>query len=166
MVFSVVFLLRFFVFRFLDILTSEGYGSRVRSRLALILGLLLFLLLSLGGLYSSLLSIFLIAVLNSRNGVFAFFEESFSFDASEAVFDVLDSASTRFEEFGSSFLVDLETVNFGFVEVDLGRKDHSLGVMFQENMGEGGAEVGAVDIDAAEFGKVHLLATRTENLKP
>jgi hypothetical protein len=33
-------------------------------------------------------------------------------------------------------------------------------------VGEAGPEVGSIDVDAAEFGKIHLLASGAEDLEP
>ena len=83
----------------------------------------------------------------------------------QAVFDVFDGAFGLFEELAATLPVDIETEDLGLIEEDLGREDDGVGVVLEEDVWQGRAEVGAIDVDLPELGKVHLFATRTENLE-
>jgi hypothetical protein len=67
--------------------------------------------------------------------------------------------------FGALFPIDLEAVDAG--HEDNGRLfGHHVGVGLQEDVREGAAEVGSVDVGAFLFGDIHVLALRAKHLHP
>jgi len=61
--------------------------------------------------------------------------------------------------------MDLEAVDFWFVEVDFWREDDGFGVVLQKDVGQRGAEKCAIDVDGAELRQVALLALGAEDLE-
>ena len=81
------------------------------------------------------------------------------------VFDVLYVANSGLERFRSSFAREFEAVDLWFVEVDLWREDDGHRIVLHENMREGSAEVGAVDVDLPDLWKIDFFTARTESLE-
>ncbi len=83
----------------------------------------------------------------------------------QAVFDVFDGTFGLFEELAATLPVDIETKDLRLIEEDLGREDYGVGVVLEEDVWQGRAEVRAIDVDLPELRKVHLLAARAKNLE-
>ncbi len=90
----------------------------------------------------------------------------FLVDAVHGIFDVLNCSLRGDESFGTSFLVNLETINLWFIKVDLRWQYDSIWIMLQENMREARAEVSTINVDISEFRQIHFLASGAEHFEP
>ena len=86
------------------------------------------------------------AVLPSVRGL-DFSDNLLPVDPGHSVFIVANVALWWVEVLAPSLSHNFEAIDFGFVVVNLGRKDDSLGVVFQKVMWESCAEERAINVD-------------------